>query len=171
MPGSICLTSLKQISWSRGKRGHNMPGIWRLICITVLHRSPCCICWCVSGCKRAGRDSQREGMTLDECWERVMSPVQACFIGSLGGRTDESCKDVEICYGYKAGGTTSVKEIVWLKGPWTGCMRWADQLLHACTLRRRLKTKPGSPCILKLSNLPWNPCYPQRLLTGPVAFP
>lgn len=170
MPESICLTHLKQISWNRGKRGCNMPGIWRFIYITTLHRAPCCISWCVSGCRRAGHDSQCEGWLWLNA-ERVMSPVRACFISTLGGRTDESHKDVGICYGYKAGGTTSVKEIiVWLKRLWTGCMRWAVQLLHACTLMRRLKTKPGSPCILKLSNLPWSPCYPQRLLTGPVAL-
>lgn len=40
-----------------------------------------------------------------------MTPAQACFIGSLGGRTGKFCKDVEICYGYKAGGTAGVKEM------------------------------------------------------------
>lgn len=48
-----------------------------------------------------------------------MSWVQACFIGSLGGRTGKSCEDVEIC-GYKAGGTTGVKEIAQLKRLWRG---------------------------------------------------
>lgn len=73
-----------------------------------------------SGCKRAGHESQREGMALDECWGSVMSPVQTCSVGSLGGRTDEPCQDVGICYGYKCGDTTSVKEIMCLKGPWVG---------------------------------------------------
>lgn len=65
-----------------------------------------------SGCQRAGHDSQCEGMALDEYWESVMSPVQTCSVGSLGGRTDESYKDVEICCGHKSGDTTSVKEIM-----------------------------------------------------------
>lgn len=31
------LTGLKQISWDRGKRGHNLPGFWRLVYVTEAH--------------------------------------------------------------------------------------------------------------------------------------
>lgn len=142
-----------------------MPGIWRLVYIIMLHRTPWCITWCVSGCKRAGHDGQCERVTLDERWHHQSWPVL------LVAWEEGQMSPVKMfCCGYKAGGTTGVKGIIWLKGLWTGCMRWADQLLHTCTLRGRLKTKPGSPCILKLCNVPWNPCYPQRLLTWPVAF-
>ena len=59
-------------------------------------------------------------MPLHGCWGRAMSPVQACFLGSLGRRTSKSRKDDEICCGYKAGGTAGVKEVVQLKRLWRG---------------------------------------------------
>lgn len=52
-----------------------------------------------------------KGCIYHGCWGRAVTPAQACFIGSLGGRTGKFCKDVEICYGYKAGGTAGVKEM------------------------------------------------------------
>jgi len=73
----------------------------------------------------------------------------------LGGRTGKSCKDTEICCGYKAVGTAGVKEIAQLKRFWSG---WLHQVgrsaLAYVFFVGRLKIKPGPPCILKLSNLP-----------------